>query len=283
MLKIQLFAGLGNQLFMIFATVSYAIDHGIKYGIISYMDKALCGNPTYWGTLLTAFKNDVNIDGHDSKDVYSEPNFEYSKLPDHLSQNDTIVKGYFQSYKYFEHNYDTIISKMGLREKQEVIRKEHKDLITDKTIAIHFRFGDYVRLQQYHCIKPPVYFIEAIKSLSNDLAEREEKIEDYKILCFCEPGNDRYVTEFLKIMSCVMGNKLNFVRISDEIPDWKQLLLMSCCNHFIITNSTFSWFGAYFSESKDKIVYRPGKWFGPANSNKNTKDLCPIDWKTIDI
>lgn len=283
MLKVQLFAGLGNQLFMIFATISYAIDHGINYGIISYMDKTLDGPATYWDTILDAFKKDVDIKGFDSDDVYMEPSFEFNELPPYLAQNDNIIKGYFQSYKYFQHNYREIIDKMGLREKQRVVCNEYSDMLKDKTIAMHFRFGDYIALQHFHCIKPPAYFIDALKSLSDDLMKKGENIEDYKILYFCEPGNDKYVFEFLKIMSCVINNKLNFVRVPDSIPDWKQLLLMSCCNHFIITNSTFSWFGAYFCEKEDKIVYRPKKWFGPLNSNKNTSDICPTSWKIIDV
>lgn len=283
MLKVQLFAGLGNQLFMIFATISYAIDYGINYGIISYMNKTLDGPVTYWDTIFDSFKKDVDIKGFDSDDVYMEPSFEYNALPSHLAEKDNIIKGYFQSYKYFENNYNEIIEKMGLRDKQMMIRNEYSEMLKDKTIAIHFRFGDYIALQQFHCIKPPSYFIDAIKSLSSDLMNNGENIADYNLLCFCEPGNDKYVTEFLKIIRNVIHEKLNFVRVSDNIPDWKQLLLMSCCNHFIITNSTFSWFGAYFCEKEDKIVIRPKKWFGPANSNKNTSDICPNKWKVIDI
>ena len=282
MIKIQLFAGLGNQLFMIFATISYAIDNGIKYGIISYMDKTLDGPVTYWDTILDAFKQDVDIDGAESKDVYHEPSFEYNVLPTSLSQKDSIMKGYFQSYRYFEHNYEQIIEIMGLRKKQKDIREEYSEMLKGKTIALHFRFGDYIALQQYHCIKSPTYFIEAVNSLSHDLARLGENIDDYKILYFCQPGNDKYLSEFLKIISHVSGDRFNFVRVPDTIPDWKQMLLMSCCNHFIITNSTFSWFGAYFSENSEKIVYRPKKWFGPANSQKNTSDICPDEWKVID-
>lgn len=281
MLKIQLFAGLGNQLFMIFATISYAIDHGIKYGIISYMDKTLDGPITYWDTILDSFKKNVDIAGSDSNDVYHEPSFEYNSLPSSLSQKESIMKGYFQSYRYFEHNYEQIIEIMGLREKQNKIREEYSELLKGKTIAMHFRFGDYIALQQYHCVKKPVYFIEAVNSLSDDLHAIGENIADYKILYFCQPGNDRYVCDFLKIILHVSSKKLNFVRVPDDIPDWKQMLLMSCCNHFVITNSTFSWFGAYFSENRNKIVYRPQKWFGPANSQKDTSDICPIEWKVI--
>ena len=55
-LGLYLQAGLGNQLFMIFALVSYAIDNGIDYVIYSYIDRTLNGTRTYWETLLSGFK-----------------------------------------------------------------------------------------------------------------------------------------------------------------------------------------------------------------------------------
>lgn len=283
MIKIQLFAGLGNQLFMIFATVSYAIDYGIQYGILSKMDKTLNGTITYWDTILDAFKNDVITNDSSNGDVYNEPSFEYNTLPVNLSYNDCVIKGYFQSYRYFEHNYNEIVDKMGLIQKKNKIKSEYSKYFVKKTIALHFRFGDYIYLQNLHCVKPPSYFIDAIVSLSNDLTARGENIENYDILYFCEPGNDKYVSEFLKIIRCTVRKTLSFIKVEDDIADWKQMLIMSSCNHFIITNSTFSWFGAYFSDYENKIVYRPKNWFGPANSKKDTSDMCPQEWKVIDM
>jgi hypothetical protein len=56
---------------------------------------------------------------------------------------------------------------------------------------------------------------------------------------------------------------------------------MSQCDHNIIANSTFSWWGAFLNKNTNKIVIRPDKWFGPANSNIDTKDLFPQDWICI--
>ena len=55
---------------------------------------------------------------------------------------------------------------------------------------------------------------------------------------------------------------------------------MSCCQHNIIANSTFSWWGAYFNSNNNKIVCYPDTWFQPSVIH-NTKDLFPDEWNKI--
>lgn len=281
--KVYLSAGLGNQLFMIFAVLSYAIDKNIPYQIISFWNKTTNGTKTYWDTFLDSFKN--NIDANvkeisEYENVYKEPVFSYVPIE---IKDDTVINGYFQSYKYFEHNFEKICDIMHLNEKISFVRNENKHLFNRKTIALHFRFGDYLFLQNYHCIKTPIYYIEAIKELNRKLTERGDSILEYDILYFCQKTDKEIVDKYLHLMNNILPYQLNFVKVPDEIDDWKQMLLMSVCDHFIIANSSFSWFGAYFSQNKDKIVYRPKQWFGPANSSLDTKDMCPDNWNVIDI
>jgi hypothetical protein len=73
-----------------------------------------------------------------------------------------------------------------------------------------------------------------------------------------------------------------FIRGQNTLADWEQLLLMSCCQHNIIANSSFSWWAAYFNLNTEKIVCYPSVWFGP-NANLDTKDLCPDKWVKINI
>ena len=74
---------------------------------------------------------------------------------------------------------------------------------------------------------------------------------------------------------------ITFVKASDELYDWEQMLLMSCCDHHIIANSSFSWWGAYFNPSKEKIVCYPSVWFGPKLAYMDVKDLFPDSWEKI--
>jgi hypothetical protein len=53
---------------------------------------------------------------------------------------------------------------------------------------------------------------------------------------------------------------------------------MSSCKHFIIANSSFSWWGAWLSTYKKKIVCSPKKWL---RAKILTKDILPRQWKKI--
>ena len=57
--------------------------------------------------------------------------------------------------------------------------------------------------------------------------------------------------------------------------------MMTKCKDFIIANSTYSWWGAWISDSIDKKVVAPKKWFGEELKNNDTKDLYPESWEAI--
>jgi hypothetical protein len=56
--------------------------------------------------------------------------------------------------------------------------------------------------------------------------------------------------------------------------------LMSLCDNNIISNSSFSWWGAWLNENPRKKVIGPLKWFGNAIQH-NTGDVLPEDWIKI--
>jgi hypothetical protein len=61
--------------------------------------------------------------------------------------------------------------------------------------------------------------------------------------------------------------------------DYEDLRLMSQCQHHIIANSTFSWWGAWLCTNPCKFVVAPEQWF--ANADRHARDLIPDDWHRI--
>tara|TARA_B100001173_G_C15750714_1_gene446730 strand:+ start:302 stop:553 length:252 start_codon:yes stop_codon:yes gene_type:complete len=75
---------------------------------------------------------------------------------------------------------------------------------------------------------------------------------------------------------------IKFVDIDHKMADWEQMIAMSLCQHNIIANSTFSWWGAYFNQGNNNVYY-PSKWFGPGKGsfNEELNDLFPNKWISI--
>jgi hypothetical protein len=72
----------------------------------------------------------------------------------------------------------------------------------------------------------------------------------------------------------------NITLIDEE--DYVDMWLMSLCNHNIISNSTFSWWGSFLNKNPHKKIIAPSIWFGP-NGPNNYKDIYQSDWKIINL
>ena len=143
-------------------------------------------------------------------------------------------------------------------------------------ISMHFRLGDYKQLQDCHPVLPYEYYRNSLRYLLNTTRKK-----DWTILYFCEKADNEEVFASIKQLQLEFP-ELVFIKQDDSVEDWKQMLMMSVCEHNIIANSTFSWWSAYFNSNVDKIVCYPEIWFGPALKEKNnTKDLFPNEWTKI--
>ena len=145
----------------------------------------------------------------------------------------------------------------------------------NNTISIHFRLGDYKNLQHFHPIMQYDYYKKSLLFIQ----DKNKDITD--ILFFCEDDDINDVIETINKLKIALPN-MHFIRASNLLKDWEQLLLMSCCKHNIIANSSYSWWGAYLNTNPNKIICYPSIWFGQ-QAQLNTCDLCPQEWNKIDV
>jgi hypothetical protein len=264
---IHLHSGLGNQMFMLFNMLSYYIDNCDDY-VIYCNTTEFKTERYYWDTMFSNLKDKIS-DKCDIVNKYDEKEFHYNKIPEY--DNDVVLKGFYQSDKYFRHNINKIKNILDIDNKIANVKQEFPEYFNRKTIAIHFRIGNYYSLQNLHPIKPVQYYLNALKELAN----RDIMLQDYNILLFCQDIDNNIVNEYIKIINNHYPN-MNYKKVADNIPDWKQMLLMSSCDNFIIANSTFSWMGAYLANKN--YVIAPEVWFGPYYKNNKLHDLRPENW-----
>lgn len=269
---IHVHSGLGNQLFMIFTMLSYYYDNCTDY-ILYQKTMDFKTERYYWDYMFKELSNKVE-DTCNIKDKYEEKEYHYNNIP--IMDNDIVLKGFFQSYKYFDNNINKIKTLLNFDKKISDVKEEYPEYFNRKTIALHFRIGNYYNLQNLHPIQKIEYYLNAFKELKKHI-----NIQEYNILIFCQECDNNIVNEYVKYININYKN-LHYKKVADNIPDWKQMLLMASCDNYIIANSTFSWMGAYLSTNKNAIVISPKKWFGPYYKNNKLDDLRPESWKIVE-
>ena len=112
------------------------------------------------------------------------------------------------------------------------------------------------------------------------LKNNQEKYNTCDTIQYFNEGQDNYIVENMINNIKKSYPQLNFIQCSYEIEDWEQLLLMSLCNHNIIANSTFSWWGSWLNKNRDKVVVAPKQWFGRSKHLDPKYQYCN-NWKVI--
>ena len=272
MLSIVVMGGLGNQLFQIFTAIAYSLRHQIQ--VVLPTSKADINKRShYWNTLLKDIRPLLTNNPLRSFVRLSEKTHEHVEIP--LITEDFILFGYFQSYKYFEEEFDAICKIIHLEEQKNLVR-EKVDYDTSECISLHFRIGDYKNLQHAHPLMPIEYYDHAISTIVEKTGR-----DEWKVLYFYEENDVNDVEPAIQSLKNKYP-KMEFVSVDHGLVDYEQMLLMSMCSHNIIANSSFSWWGAYFNTNKEKTVCYPSLWFGPALEN-SVKDMFPPDWDKIEI
>ena len=134
--------------------------------------------------------------------------------------------------------------------------------------SIHVRRGDYVT---YYTQFPPVtegYLRKAIELAAANGFTKFLVFSDGIDWCkevFSTPRYKGYTFEY-----------------SEGKNEFEDMALMSNCEWNIISNSTFSWWGAWLNQNPNKIVISPSKnnWFGK-RVKLSTEDIIPENWVQI--
>ena len=261
MVYILLDGRIGNNLFQIATAISLAHENDTDFLVIpgNYYTPDSCWLRDY----LKQFENNILrkvkiIDYIPSEaKVYKESGFHYEKIP---YQDNILLDGFFQTEKYFNPQVVRDLFQIDDETRNYIVNK-YGHLLNDEITSIHVRRGDYLKESDNFAVCSYNYFKKAIKYIG----------KKKKFLIF---SND--------IPWCkkkFQGENFFFSEQESPVVD---LYLQSFCTNHIISNSSFSWWGAWLNESSSKIVIYPSPWFGVAYSDKDTSDLIPSEWIEIE-
>jgi len=181
---------------------------------------------------------------------------------------DVIYEGYFQSHLYFSAIRNSLIQELTVRsEIKEGIALHPTGLSDHNSVCVHVRRGDYISnavVNKVHGVCPIDYYKCAIRNIA-------QKIDNPFFYFFSD--DMEWVKE--NLISTIRENTV-IAGGGSEIADFE---LMKSCRHHIISNSTFSWWSAWLSDSKEKIVIAPKAWF--ADSNFDSSTMHPPEWISI--
>ena len=259
--------GLGNQFFQ------YALGRALeeRYGIrvkydVSALDKKgrrECGLSLY----DTKWKKCSIISGEFFKIVirchiaplfraFGERElFEYDAVrPDYW-----YLYGNWQNTNYFRQIRTLLLKELTYKYALNNVQQDMKRRIENGcSIAIHVRRGDYLLYEKEYYIIGMNYYRQAISYFRN-------KYKNSTLYIFSD-DMEWCKENFNEFKECVF--------IDREISDspYIDFELMRCCKHFIIANSTFSWWASWLSEEKEKEMTAPELWFKNEHDQKKVRE-----------
>lgn len=220
------------------------------------------------------YKSEKDYDKLARKGLFIPTSYmDYYPAQNCLSKN-KYVKGLFQSHRCFDDIKDILRTEFVLKEKASVLVRELQDEIEEvNSVCVHWRRGDYLEAQYAHLnicdldyykramdaalkeLQNPIFYI-----FTNSSADANYIKDNYNF-----PYSVKYINLELKDT------------YHSDIDDF---CLMKSCRHFIISNSTFSWWAQYLNDNSKKLVYAPSIWM---RSDIDTSELYQTDWKIIDV
>jgi hypothetical protein len=194
-----------------------------------------------------------------------EPHFHFSETA-YSSPDNVYLNGYWQTERYFQNVGPKLRSEFTFRDPMsENAVPIHDQIIASNSVCVHVRRTDFL-------INPLNGFYEV------DYYRQAEELIQKRV------PNPAYFV-FSDDMDWCEAN-LSFAGptqfISQDFGPLKfrdDLRLMSKCKHFVVANSSFSWWAAWLNPAPNKTVIAPRAWF--ADQSLDTQDLIPADWIRI--
>lgn len=246
--KLGAYGRAGNQLFQLAGTLGLANKLNAQVSFPKW------GYEKYFFNELPR-----EFDGFPTNQV-KEKEFNYHEWD---IKEDSDLLGYFQSEKYFEHIRTEIKYQFTFDSDlvNKVVSELPEGLLNKPTILMQFRRTDYVTTPYYYNC-PVTYYIQALT----------QHFPDWQNM------NLVFISDDLSYPKIHFGCMPNAYFI--DVMDIEQLVVASLCDHFIIANSSFGWWGAWLGEKPHTKVIYPGHLFADKKmkDSNDTKDWAPERW-----
>jgi hypothetical protein len=191
----------------------------------------------------------------------------YPKQPEKFKQ-EQVFDGYWQNLTYLSNQTSTLLETFQFKDNRPYFASPYLTLIqsSKNAVCMHIRRGDFLT-SNMHVQLPLSYYQLAIEEMNRSLVNP----------AFFVFSNDlSWVKENLQTEA-----KLFFVDHRKlEDADLFDFFLMQQCHHYIIANSSFSWWPAYLNQYQNKIVIAPKQWY-QGKYNDMSLNILPGSWITL--
>jgi len=296
---VKVAAGLGNQMFMYANAYSMAKRFGYKLLIDNTSGFFQAKNSTFGRVFgLNAFNLTGNLaDKSDKYDNYITHNYKkiiktlnrfqknkafltdpigknkktyYEKI-DYPLSNTVYLEGYFESEKYFFDLKTELTEEFKIKSTYINNKNKFINLLSEcNSVSIHIRRDRFVEPSYFKNRgrepKKDMRLEDIINYVNKAVLYFENKIDDPKFFIWSNNFSD-----LDKIFD---RNKFIFVQNNDYINDF---YLFNFAKHFIVSPSSFHWWGAWLNQNPGKICVRPSDNLNPSNN----KDFWPDAWTII--
>lgn len=180
------------------------------------------------------------------------------------------IYGVYQNPHFWLQNREIIKAELKVKTEPSLENKNMLKKIEEaNSVCVHVRRGDYVTNPRWKDLNicSENYYNAAMEYM-------EQHVPNCKFFIFSNNHE-----ELVWIKNNYNFSKYNVEYVDLSNPDYEELRLMYHCKHFVIANSTFSWWAQFLSENREKVVCAPKYWM----EGLECSDILYEDgWKIFD-